>query len=236
MLRLLDKKEINTLQAKEKNQAVQEGLKLTRRIDGLRELEAETESNYEKFRSSALQGIHKEIEENLLVKEQLDHDIQKQREKLDELLKPLTLEKLWVRYVTEEKAKIDGLRAEWESRNIQVISQSEEYKRLSAQALLSKEKYDESFKENGIELTRISSLKKEAEKSLVIAQKESASLIRNANLSVLNAQKKEQEVSNYEVQVKLRVASLDAKEQELEKREMQVLIKELKYNSPIKRL
>lgn len=236
MLRLLDKKEINTLQAKEKNQAVQEGLKLTRRIDGLRELEAETESNYEKFRSSALQGIHKEVEENLLVKEQLDRDIQKQREKLDELLKPLSLEKLWVRYVTEEKAKIDGLRAEWENRNIQAISQSEEYKRLSAQALISKEKYDESFKENGIELTRISSLKKEAEKSLVIAQKESASLIRNANLSVLNAQKKEQEVSNYEVQVKLRVASLDAKEQELEKREMQVLIKELKYNSPIKRL
>ena len=217
-MRLLEKKEIQTLQAKEKTQAVQEGLKLTKRIDGLRELEAETEANYEKFRSSALTGIHKEIEDNLLIKEQLERDVQEQRIKLDELLKPLTLEKLWMRYVKEEKGKIDALKSEWETRNVQTISQAEEYKKLSAQAVLSKEMHDTSTKENAAELVNILALKKEAEKSLTKAQDESSALIRSANLVTLNAQKKEQEVAQYEVQVKLRAEGLDAKEQELEKR------------------
>lgn len=61
MIRLLKKEEIAQAKASERNKEIAEGLKLSKRVDNLRELQATTEANYEKFHEKALGTIMEDI-------------------------------------------------------------------------------------------------------------------------------------------------------------------------------
>lgn len=62
-IKLLPKHEINRLQAQEKRQTVEEGLKLANRVENLREIAAKEEASLASFRASTLKAIQKEITE-----------------------------------------------------------------------------------------------------------------------------------------------------------------------------
>jgi hypothetical protein len=61
MIRLLSKSEIAKSQSNDRAREIAEGLKLSRRVDGLRELSANEEQALEKWRSETLSAIGREI-------------------------------------------------------------------------------------------------------------------------------------------------------------------------------
>jgi len=61
MIRLLKKEEIDRKKNEERQQEVSEGLKISRRVDSLRELQAKEEENLDKFRKESVAKISKEI-------------------------------------------------------------------------------------------------------------------------------------------------------------------------------
>jgi hypothetical protein len=63
MLRLLPKSELDKMKNSDKAREVAEGLKISRRVDGLRELAAAEESKLEKYRKETLEAIRKDIKE-----------------------------------------------------------------------------------------------------------------------------------------------------------------------------
>lgn len=60
-MRLLPKKEISVLQANKKRAEIDEGLKLSRRVDSLREIASNEEASLASFRSSTLKAIQSDI-------------------------------------------------------------------------------------------------------------------------------------------------------------------------------
>jgi hypothetical protein len=60
-MKLLQKSEINALKARDTNREISEGLKLSRRVDSLRELQQKEEVNLEKYRTETLKAIKEEL-------------------------------------------------------------------------------------------------------------------------------------------------------------------------------
>ncbi len=61
VMRLLSKQEINTHKALEKKQQIDEGVKLARKVDNLRELAADEDAALQKFRNETVAAINAEI-------------------------------------------------------------------------------------------------------------------------------------------------------------------------------
>lgn len=61
-LRLLQKSEIAKAKAGDREREIQEGLKLAKKVDSLRELTADEETRFEKFRKETLSAIYAEID------------------------------------------------------------------------------------------------------------------------------------------------------------------------------
>lgn len=102
-IKLLPKSEINRLKGVEKKIEIDEGMKLAKRIDGLREVMAETESSFEKFRVTRLSQIHEEITQELQKNEQLKQENKSLEETRARLKVPL--DKEWER-VNEESSSL----------------------------------------------------------------------------------------------------------------------------------
>lgn len=90
MLRLLSKDEVAKQKGNDRSREVAEGLKLTRRVDGLRELTATEEKLFEDFRTQTLAHINKEITEATEKRDKiiaqtahLDADLKKELSKTD---------------------------------------------------------------------------------------------------------------------------------------------------------
>ncbi len=74
-LKLLPKSEVDRLKNIDRQKEVEEGLKLSRRVDGLRRLVSQEEAVLEKFRSETVKGIMQEIADLNAQKEQLEAEI-----------------------------------------------------------------------------------------------------------------------------------------------------------------
>lgn len=86
-MKLLDKKNIDVLKSSEKKFEIDEGLKLARKIDTLREISAKEEVNLSKFRTETLKNIKNEID--VLISEKIS--LQKNIDVLDKERKLLTV-------------------------------------------------------------------------------------------------------------------------------------------------
>lgn len=231
---LLSKREIDVAKSSDRAREIAEGLKLTRKVDGLRELQLETEANYEKFRSETLQTLHKEIESKILVRDTLDSDICTKKAEWDRLLEPL--DKNWKRYVEGEKASIEGLKAEWESKHSEVISKLYELSQAEEKTEKEKEIYLEGQTKNAEQYMLARKLRDEAKKLRDEADLTSSVLIEKAERKEKAASKREIDTELKQQNVLLYEQSLKTKEKALEDREMKVLVKELELYSPVKRI
>ena len=93
--RLLKKSEVDQAKAKDRQREIEEGLKIARRVDNLRETHAEEEASLEKFRSETISRINEEIT--------------KVSDRRDEL-------KVEVAYLEKRKNKaLESLSSEWEN-------------------------------------------------------------------------------------------------------------------------
>lgn len=74
-IKLLQKREIDIAKGRDRQLEVQEGLKLARRVDGLRETQAQEEKSLELFRQNTVANINTEIEKESVKLEALKADV-----------------------------------------------------------------------------------------------------------------------------------------------------------------
>ena len=231
---LLKKQEIDVLKAKEKAQAIAEGLKLTRRIDGLRELEAETEENYQKFASATLQTLNERIVSATKEAEGVEGKLKERKDELEKLLGPA--DKAWLYYTRSKKAEIDSQLNVNTSRGDELARAKALAEQRTKEALENKAKSDALIAENALGRKEIEQLKYEAREVLASARNDAHIIGLKANETEFNAQKKLEEVLRYEQSLKEKEEALTKYEADIEKREFIVLSKELALASPVKQL
>lgn len=113
-MKLLPKSEIHQRKALEQKQVIDEGVKITRRIDSLREVMASEETTLEKFRSETLAQIHKETTQAADKRDVLLGEVRELEAAKREALKPLT----------QEQKAIDEAKAELELKEAEIASQA----------------------------------------------------------------------------------------------------------------
>lgn len=92
-MKLLDKREIDKSKALEMSRAVQEGAKLAKRVDALREAQAQEEVALAKFRKETLTKIHEEITYHATTRDALYNEVRTLEARKVEALKPIEAEK-----------------------------------------------------------------------------------------------------------------------------------------------
>jgi hypothetical protein len=129
MIRLLSKSELDKAKTTDKMREVSEGIKLSRRVDGLRELAASEESKLEKYRTESLKIIQQDIAELTAKRDRIAKEAEKTRE---ELSKETTLTR-------KERLNLEELKSELEKKDIKLKKRSDELDLLEidiAEALL----------------------------------------------------------------------------------------------------
>jgi hypothetical protein len=110
-VRLLPKSEIAKLKSVERGREIEEGLKLSRRVDGLRELASNEESKLAKYRDATLAQIQKEIGELSLQKEKLWDEVRTLRDEKSAGMRDVEQQLLSVtslrQSLDQRKAKLD---------------------------------------------------------------------------------------------------------------------------------
>ncbi len=91
-MKLLSKSEVAKAQADAKKREIDEGLKLARKVDNLREIKSQEEASLEKFRKERVAAINLELSELETKKETLIGENRQLERERKELLKPLDVE------------------------------------------------------------------------------------------------------------------------------------------------
>lgn len=99
-MRLLDKKEINVLKARERKMEVDQGAMLARKVDSLRELASKEQSGLIKFRDESLKKFKDEVSEITKQKRELLLEVESLREERKILQVPLDTE--WLKVNAKE--------------------------------------------------------------------------------------------------------------------------------------
>lgn len=233
-VRLLSKRDIDEAKQKDRAREAAEGLKLTRRVDGLRELAVETEANYEKYRSETLEEIGKQIDSKQKEMEFLDSGIKAKRKELGNLAGDL--DQAFLYFVTTERKQIEETNKANEKLALQLrekVLTADEAKDLS----LSEAK---DYVEKKTTYERLAASAKEAEEKAIHtldkARNDAQIIVYQAELKGTQAEKRLTKVLEMEQNVLLKQESLKKQEQELTRREYAVLAKELQFNSPVQKL
>lgn len=101
-MRLLPKSEIDRVQAEEQRRDVEEGVKLARRIDALREVVAQEEANLEEFRRKTVERIHGEISQSIEERDKARSEASFWRDERAKAQKPLDEE--WAHLRSEQSS------------------------------------------------------------------------------------------------------------------------------------
>jgi hypothetical protein len=91
-MKLLKKQEIVQAKARDMQREVQEGLKLAKRVDSLREVQAQEEESLRNFREKTLFSIHQETTKASNERDALLTEVALLKEERDKALEPLTKE------------------------------------------------------------------------------------------------------------------------------------------------
>ncbi len=130
-MKLLSKNEINQKKTSERKLEIDEGIKLAKKVDSLRETFTEEQRNLEKFRSGTTKAVYEEIDCLISKKTDLVSEIEVLKENREKLLIPLD----------EEWSKIN--------------EREKEIALLESKVILKKELLDKNLKESDLKLTEI---------------------------------------------------------------------------------
>lgn len=87
---MLNKSEVNTFKSNERKQLIDEGVKLAKKVDLLRETSAKEEANLSKFRIESLKTLKEEIEVLIAKKDSLINEIENLQTEKNRLKKIIT--------------------------------------------------------------------------------------------------------------------------------------------------
>jgi len=228
--KLLDKKTVVATVAQEKKQLIDQGVKLARAVDSLRETKVEEEGNLDKFRTETIKVVQGEI----------DHFISKREELKKEIL-TLEAER------TLQKLPLDP---EWEKIRESYLKYHESVEALeSAKETVARQLGENTMKAHELETEgkKLQKLKLTTEenygnsKLLLEETKEEVAKQRNLAQTVLSsAELREQLViqreSDFYKERDRERAKLKKWELELNKRDQETITQQLIINSPITKL
>lgn len=103
-IRLLPKSDVAKAKALDRQKEVQEGMKLAKRVDNLREVAAREEESLTKFRVNTISLLKKEIDEKVTERDFLEDTNKVLREERMRLEAPLDLTQAWDRVKNEQEA------------------------------------------------------------------------------------------------------------------------------------
>lgn len=216
VMRLLKKKEIDKLKAADRKREIDEGVKLARRVDGLRETSAKEEASLEQYRTATLASIGAEIIEATNKRDTLSKEVKEYEERKTVALVPLTAQ--W-KELEEEKATLAEEQASWTKRR-------EGWE--DAELDLKERKRQIGLEEHRLHLRGIS-VQEDLQKSAKLmasaeqASKESATSAKTRTLELDDRERglvsRETSVNNREKNASIREAEQDIRERELNKLE-----------------
>lgn len=201
-VKLLQKSELQSLKAKERALEVREGVKLATKVDGLRELQAKTEKEFELYKTSTLSAITEEITKTNEEKEKISGELRILKEEYDLLLPEIPIKR-------KELAEFEKTLMKWEHK----LEKREEKAGLSeidvAEALDTAESIrimnEDNERISRNLLIQTNKAKIEAEQTLATARKIQEQAF--------------QELQDSEATLNLRELSIKTKEQELSRTE-----------------
>lgn len=203
---LLPKSELVNLKAKEKSREVQEGVKIATRIDGLRELWAKTEQDFETYKTATLSAIQKEISELSVKKDELFEELRQMQSKYDSLMPDIKVKR-------SELAQFEKILTAWEKK---LGKKKDDIELLEIDVLEAKNK-SEDAKVRMEENERISRilLRDSDEK-----KRQAQVILQTAKTIQENAYRLKKETEDA---LDLRENSIKAKEQELSSKELSIM-------------
>lgn len=116
-MKLLSKSDVAKTKGLERKQEIEEGAKLARKVDGLRELSSKEEANITKFREESVKELNSQILSKQEEIDELDKDIKVKKEIRDKLNEPLQTE--WDK-IDKAKADIESREKDLENRTTDV--------------------------------------------------------------------------------------------------------------------
>ena len=225
-MRLLSRQEVDAAKAQERKREIDEGLKLARRVDSLREVQAQEEASLEKFRVETLRRIHIETTEANSALAVLKTEVAKLQKARAEALEPINKE---LEAVNQAKATLKELSDRLEAKEKEVAS-LEEYvkgKQKQTEAELARIRIERSMAHDF--LYTASEKSKAAETNAKELQERTAKADSEIGLRFRQLEARESAAVNTEARQAARDKQQDQREQDLNKRETVLNDKEGKH-------
>lgn len=188
MIRLLTQSEINTKKNTERQREIDEGKKLTRAVDSLREIKLEEDAALKKFREETIKGIHIEIVAETDKRETLKAEVTDLEKRKAIALKPIEDE---IGELNELKHSLQQKESVLDTREADIAAMEKETRQKSL--------------EIRDEMQRVQEMKKNVQTQLEVAEGEREKA-RKASKQAVEA--------NIEAQGKLALVNGDIKEKE----------------------
>lgn len=120
-LKLLPKTKTSSLKIAERQSEVQEGVKLAKTVDALREAKSREEANLAKFRTESLKEIQNQINDKIVEIKKLEQELEIKKEERVKLEAPIDLTTEWKR-VEIAKKEVEILKQELFDRETSLIT------------------------------------------------------------------------------------------------------------------
>lgn len=216
-MKLLSKQEITQQKGTEHKRDIDEGLKLARKIDNLREVSSKEEQNLKKFRDESLSSTKKEIDTLIEEKATLTKDVdflREQRKKLIEI--PLNL--AW-KDIDKQNETIKSIKAVLEDRTIYLKQKEDLITEQEKNIHLNKEEAEEERQLAQKDRLEAKKLKLEAQQINKSANESKDKELSNLSLKVQELMKREGEVAVREKNALMKESQFVEREKELNNRE-----------------
>lgn len=231
-MRLLSKTEINKAKSIDRQREVDEGLKLAKRVDSLREIISSEESSLEKFRVETLSKIQEDIDAEITKRNYLKREVQELQKDKIEALKPLTLE--WETLRIEQESFKDKLQKlyVWSS---DLTDKSSKLDKMEKDLLLKENQISIKYKEADEFLQEAVNLKTEASRNSQSASNILRTAQNEAEVIYTKSKEREKWMDEREERIFNKEEQLRGQEIELAKRLSQLVDREKTLERNIKR-
>ena len=216
-MRLLKKEELATAKSLDRQREVQEGIKLAKRVDSLRETQAEEEASLQRFRETPLANIHEETTKAGAERDHLLIEVRKLQQERENALIPLTEE--WrvledaQRQFLREKSQLDESQQELDRLSVETEQ--------NLQVILDKVNQTNSILNQARKFAEDREAEKAlADKALVDAQKILSDAEEKSHKAYEEIKDREMEVTKWEELVFEREVAVNEKEADLVTREI----------------
>lgn len=213
-IRLLPKSEVDRKKAAEQKATIDEGAKLARRIDNLREVAAEEETALETFRVQSVSKINDDIKKKSEERDALDGQIAQKKQELKDAFKPLEKERA---RLDQERSSLDARREAQDERESMLNDREERVgrdKKAASDALARAETAESVARARLLDADNSAKTALKAEKTATMARDEAVAIREKLKVDF---QRRDMIASSRERDVSIKEARLAKEQEELQK-------------------